>query len=290
MTIGQESITLIVDEETGGESYYNATERHPDWPGGASGVTIGCGYDCGYSTPEQISSDWGGVLSPAMVEALQSVAGIHGSPARSHAAGLRGIVNVPWEAALQVFLNKDVPKWTATVERALPNTDKLPPDCLGVIVSIAFNRGASFSLEGDRYTEMRNIKADMEALNFAGIPAQIRAMKRLWPLGTSGHADLTARREHEAVLFEKALAANTPVSVTELAQPVAPADGRGDIAWVQRSINTLFHLTLTVDDQTGAKTENAIRAFQLTHDIGVDGQAGPETIAAIEVALAKVSA
>ena len=54
---------------------------------------------------------------------------------------------------------------------------------------------------------MRAIKADMAAGHYSDIPAQIRAMKRLWPLGTPDHADLTARREHEAVLFETALTA-----------------------------------------------------------------------------------
>jgi hypothetical protein len=204
--IGQASTNLIINEETGGETYYDRTELHPTWPGGFSGVTIGCGYDCGYSTASQIEADWSDQLPAPMVSALQSVSGIHGSPAQSHAQELHGTVTVPWANALKVFLSRDVPKWVSIVVGMLPNTDKLTPDCLGVLVSIAFNRGASFNLQGDRYREMRAIKIDMATLNFKNIPAQIRSMKRLWPLGTTDHADLTARREHEAVLFEQSLA------------------------------------------------------------------------------------
>jgi hypothetical protein len=46
----------------------------------------------------------------------------------------------------------------------------------------------------------------MMAKNYTAIPAEFRSMKRLWPLGTADHVDLTNRREHEAVLFEQGLA------------------------------------------------------------------------------------
>lgn len=204
LTISPAAFDLIVNEETGGQAYYNRTEIHPDWPGGASGVTIGIGYDCGYSDAATIRADWGPLLPPDAVSALASVAGIHGSPAQSHAHELHA-VSVPWDAAMAVFAKIDVPKWIDNVARALPNCDKLSPTSFGAIVSLAFNRGASFSNLGDRYAEMRNIKAHMAAGEFAKIPAEFRSMKRLWPLGTANHNDLTARREHEAVLFETGL-------------------------------------------------------------------------------------
>lgn len=67
MNISQAAFDLIVNEETGGQAYYNRTEIHPDWPGGASGVTIGIGYDCGYSDPSTIRADWGPLLPAAIV-------------------------------------------------------------------------------------------------------------------------------------------------------------------------------------------------------------------------------
>lgn len=196
----QAAIDLIVAEEVSSQATYQKLYQHPEWPGGASGVTIGIGYDCGYSRPDVIAADWN-MLSTGMVHALEAVAGITGSAARSHAAALRGVVTVPWDAAMAVFEQRDMPKWESIVAHALPNTDKLNGDCFGALVSLAYNRGASFSQPGDRYTEMRGIKMLMGAEQFDRIPDEFRSMKRLWPnvLG------LRLRRDHEAALFQKGL-------------------------------------------------------------------------------------
>lgn len=201
MKISQKAFNLIVDEETGGQTYYLKTEQSTDWPGGQSGVTIGCGYDLGYSTAAEIQTDWGDKLNVSMIADLKECAGIHGSSAAGLAHELRGKVLVPWLVALDVFKNRDVPKWEGIVERVLPNTELLSGDSLGALVSLAFNRGASFDLPGDRYREMRQIKVLMELKAFDKIPDQFRLMKRLWP-----HVeDLRNRREHEASLFEEGL-------------------------------------------------------------------------------------
>lgn len=203
-TISQAAIDLIVDAEVTGESAYNRLYRAPTWPQGQSGVTIGIGYDVGYVTATELHDDWDGKISDLMVAALESRAlGIQGPLAGHRARELRSIVDVPWDAAMAVFQNHDIPKWIARVNVALQNINLLSPDSLGAIVSLAYNRGTSFSMVGDRYREMRAIKADMTAKNFADIPAQFRSMKRLWA-GTSV-AGLVTRREAEAVLFEKGL-------------------------------------------------------------------------------------
>ena len=197
----QAAIDLIVTEEIGSPTYYQEHYQHPDWPGGESGVTIGIGYDCGYSKVTTIMADWGDKLPTNMVSALASVAGIHGAPAHSHAHELH-FVTVPFGAAMDVFRNRDMPKWERIVVGSLPNTDKLSPDSFGALISLAYNRGASFGNVGDRYTEMRTIKALMAAERFDQIPAQFLAMKRLWPTMRG----LRNRREHEATLFQKGLA------------------------------------------------------------------------------------
>lgn len=202
MIISQRAFDLIVSEETGGQRQYEATEIHPTWPGGASGVTIGIGYDCGYESAASIKADWSEHLPEATVTELCSCAGIHGSPARALAHELRSSISVGWTVALDVFKQRDVPKWEAIVTKALPNTDKLPPDSFGALVSLCFNRGASFDLPGARYSEMRNIKHYMTTEEFDLIPVAIRGMKRLWP-DMSG---LRNRRDHEAELFEQGLA------------------------------------------------------------------------------------
>jgi GH24 family phage-related lysozyme (muramidase) len=198
----QAAVDLIVMEEVSSKEAYEARYQHPEWPGGASGVTIGIGYDCGYSTAATILADWSDKLPAPMVKCLQDVAGIHGSPASSYSHALRGVVMVPWDAAMAVFIQRDMPKWEAIVAHALPNTDKLSPDSFGAMVSLCYNRGAGGFADGsDRDREMRAIKADMAAGRFADIPAQFRSMKRIWP-NVSG---LQRRRDHEAALFAKGL-------------------------------------------------------------------------------------
>ncbi len=198
----QAAVDLIVMEEVTSKNLYNLKYQHPEWPGGASGVTVGIGYDVGYSTPTVIQADWGDKLPVAMVAALEAVAGIHGTPASSHAHELRNVVTVPWAAAMAVFLGRDMPKWEDIVAKALPNTDKLAPDSFGALVSLAYNRGPSFSNAGDRYREMRAIRDHLAHVQFHEIPDDIRSMIRLWP-NTVG---LRNRRMHEASLFEKGLA------------------------------------------------------------------------------------
>jgi hypothetical protein len=91
----QAAIDLIVAEEVSSQQTYQAKYQHPEWPGGASGVTIGIGYDCGYSGAHQIAADWGDKLPALAVKALESVAGVHGPAAHSLASELRGVVTVP---------------------------------------------------------------------------------------------------------------------------------------------------------------------------------------------------
>jgi lysozyme len=203
MTIrsSQAAVDLIVMEEVTSKNLYNLKYQHPEWPGGMSGVTIGIGYDVGFSTPTIIQADWGDKLPVAMVAALEAVAGIHGTPASSHAHELRNVVTVPWAAAMAVFLGRDMPKWEATVLTHLPNSIQLAPDSFGALVSLAYNRGPSFSAVGDRYREMRAIRDHLANQQFEEIPDDFRSMRRLWP----NVVGLRNRRDHEAALFEKGL-------------------------------------------------------------------------------------
>lgn len=200
----QAAINLIVAEEVSSQAIYQKLYQHPEYPGGASGVTIGIGYDCGYSTADQIDADWSLHLPVEMVEALQDVAGITGSPAGSHAHALRGVVTVPWEAAMAVFMDRDMPKWESAVTHAVPNAAQLSGDSFGALVSLAYNRGAAgFNAPGDRYREMHAIRQMMALRMYDKIPDEIRSMTRLWP----NMVGLRNRRGHEAALFEKGLSA-----------------------------------------------------------------------------------
>ncbi len=49
---------------------------------------------------------------------------------------------IPPDIALEVFANHDIRRYLATCRRLLPSLDELSPDCLGVILSMAFNHDA----------------------------------------------------------------------------------------------------------------------------------------------------
>src|SRR4051812_4531830 len=164
--ISQKAINHIIAEEVTSPDYYEKHYRKPEWPGGSSGITIANGYDLGYATRDKVAKDFGGRVSPEMLAVMQSCCGVKGAAASAMLKGVRSKIDIPWPVAYAVFLQRDVPQWTATLYRSVPNCDDLTPTCLGVEVGLIYNRGAGgFNSPGDRYTEMRAIKADMAAKN-----------------------------------------------------------------------------------------------------------------------------
>jgi hypothetical protein len=205
--ISQESFDLIVSFEVSGRAAYEKNYRHPERPGGQSGITVGIGYDCGYSSVEVIHADWDGKINAPMVTMLASVAGLKGQAAQNQLPRVRPLIDVPWDVALDVFSNVSIPKYLTSTRKALPHFDELPPSCKGVLLSLVYNRGASFSTQGPRYMEMRNIEALMATRKFQSIPSEFRKMKRLWT--TPSVRGVAIRREQEARMFESALAMET---------------------------------------------------------------------------------
>ena len=65
----------------------------------------------------------------------------------------------------------------------------------------------------------------------------------------------------------------------EPTQDVAMA--REEVRWIQYQLNSKGY-TLSVDGIWGAKTEEAVRAFQADHGLGVDGIVGPLTLAELK--------
>jgi GH24 family phage-related lysozyme (muramidase) len=201
--ISDDAINLIVDEEVSDSAYYTKHYQHWDWPEGASGATIGIGYDCGYCTPDEIRADWADILPAEQIAELVKASGIKGQAAHEFVIRHAGTVTVPFSAAMKEFTDREIPKWAAHVKSMVPNTDKLSPDSFGALVSLAYNRGAGvFVNPGPRYGEGRSIRNHMADENFAAIPDDILSMQRLWPRGS----DLWRRRAHEAALFKKGLA------------------------------------------------------------------------------------
>ena len=49
------ALDLILEYEVGGgKAYYDKYLSRPTWPGGASGMTLAIGVDCGYYSPEEL--------------------------------------------------------------------------------------------------------------------------------------------------------------------------------------------------------------------------------------------
>lgn len=218
--ISDAAFRLIVEEEVSSEQVYTRRYRRPEWPGASSGATVGIGYDLGQTAPETIRADWRGRVSAAMLEAMVSASGYTGEMGRVATARVRHLIDIPWTTAIAVHRECVLPRWEKITRDALPNCHMLSGDSFGALVSLTFNRGPSYSRVGERYREMRAIRAHMQVERFGAIPAEIRSMRRLWP----DLIGLQKRRDREAELFRRGLSA-TPMSEIPL-PPDIPAPER----------------------------------------------------------------
>lgn len=182
-------------EVGGGQQYYERFLARPTWPGFASGVTVGVGYDCGYNSASVILQDW---RKFGDRERLAATSGITGSAAKARIAALRNIV-ISWDLAEDVFEEVTVARFYALCVRTYPCFGELHPNAQAALLSLTFNRGNSMA--GPRRAEMRNIRELAQEKNYAGIAAQLRAMKRIWR-GTDIELGMARRREAEARLVE----------------------------------------------------------------------------------------
>ncbi|CAM2849554.1 hypothetical protein [Janthinobacterium lividum] len=201
--ISEAAITLITTFEVTDRARYEAKFQQPIWPAGESGVTIGIGYDLGYVTADWLNEDWEARLADGELATLRKVCGLRAEEARDALAQVRDVA-VPWDIADQQFRTRLLPRYVALTLARLPNTDKLSDDSLGALVSLVYNRGASFHKDGPRYREMRMIRQHMVNEAYDAIPAELRSMARLWT-GVPNMRGLVLRRELEAALFERGL-------------------------------------------------------------------------------------
>lgn len=202
LEIDQESIDFIVAQEVTSPKYYERHYRKPEWPGEASGITVACGYDLGYATPDKIRQDWGNRVTPEMLSVMVSCAGVRGEAARALLPRVRNKIDIPWKDAYDVFLTRDIPQWTLAIKRVLPNCDKISALCLGMHVSTGYNRGVGgYTSTNPRYRELYNIRGHMTAQRFSAIGQEFRSMRRLWP-NTKG---LQSRYTQTADLWDKGL-------------------------------------------------------------------------------------
>lgn len=188
---------LIIRWEVSSPAYYRQRLELPIWPGGASGVTWGIGYDGGHQTRAVIADDW---QAHEAADRLATTAGITGQRARSILSQYRDIPTA-FEYASRVFEDRSLIEYERRTERAFRvDLAELRPNACAALVSLVYNRGASMT--GDSRREMRAIRDTcLPASDYACIAREIRSMTRLWR-GTVNENGLTARRESEATLAE----------------------------------------------------------------------------------------
>jgi GH24 family phage-related lysozyme (muramidase) len=201
--ISEAATQLIILFEVTSGTRYEKEFKHPIWPAGESGVTIGVGYDLGYITPEWLEEDWREILEKTDIGLLSKACGLRGDAAH-RALSKFTTVTLPWDKAESQFRKNVLPRYVAETIAVLPNAEKLTNDCLGAMVSLVYNRGASFRKDGERYREMRAIRQHMLDEKYDLIPIEIRKMIRLWK-DKPNLGGLVKRRKLEAALFEKGL-------------------------------------------------------------------------------------
>jgi hypothetical protein len=199
--ISDKALNLILNYEVGGgESYYNKFLYRPTWPGLNSGVTIGIGYDLGYTNLQSFKAAWTTKISPSNIIRLARTLSVRGRSAKELIPGVKDI-KIPWQHALSVFKSNTIPIYTNQTNKAFPGADRLHPDAYGVLVSLVFNRGSD--LTGSRRIEMKNIRSLVPSKNYKAIANEIRKMKRLWI--NAGADGLLKRRDDEAKLVESCI-------------------------------------------------------------------------------------
>jgi hypothetical protein len=199
--LSKKAIDLIIQFEVGGRNYYDKVLQKPSWPGGASGITIGLGYDIGYETEKQFLSDWSANLNLNFVNALRPLCGLTGEKARLMLKGEVLNVRVPYNIAYDVFVNKDIPRYYAMTKKIYSQLETLNEDTQGALVSMVYNRGAS--LAGDSRKEMKAIVDLVAKQDYHGIAEEIEKSKRLWE--HKGLDGLVLRREAEADLIRASI-------------------------------------------------------------------------------------
>lgn len=191
------ALSLILEYEVGGgRAYYEKYLSGPTWPGGASGMTLAIGIDCGYYTPTELREIFN-FLPDSQIKAIQDASGKKGQSGKEYTSSVRNLnIKITWDQAVEIFDKYTWPKFAMLAERTFPGLDQLCDNAYGAIVSLVFNRGSS--LAGDSRREMRDIKDLIPKKDYRTIAIEIQKMKRIWQ--GKGLDGLLARRDAESAL------------------------------------------------------------------------------------------
>lgn len=200
--ISRKAAEMIIQFEIGSKNYYDRILQRPTWPKGKSGITVGVGYDLGYTTEKQFLLDWSGRINLNFLNALRPVVGLKGEQAKGMLRGEILNVKIPYTVAYEVFVKCSLPRYYEMTKAIYPELDSLNEDTRGALVSMVYNRGNK--LEGDSRKEMKAIVDLVAKKDYEGIAEEIEKSKRLWEgLKMEG---LVTRREAEADLVLQSIA------------------------------------------------------------------------------------
>lgn len=207
-TFSKKARALILDSE--------GMDQPSRWPGEDSGITLGHGYDLRFATPEKLQADWARFLTADQLTSLCTACG-KGGPDAKAMAHLFADIRITLEAADWVFDNVTLPEEVSKTRNAFQAFDRLPADAQGALVSLVYNRGLSFGVEGrPSWESRREMRAIRDALAryatdaaaalsdvLTTIADQIESMKRLWEGGAA--PGLVTRRIAEAKLVRSCI-------------------------------------------------------------------------------------
>lgn len=187
---------VLVRWEVSSQQAYVRRWQWPIWPGGASGITWGIGYDGGHQSQPTILREW--AQHPDRLR-LGTTAGITGEAARA-ALPLYRDITVPWPMALDVLERHSVPRYWAVAVRAYGRQlREASPGVQCALLSEAYNRGESMA--GERRRERRHIRdVCLPARDAQCVAEQLRASCRVWSNDRVNGPGLCARRQAEALI------------------------------------------------------------------------------------------
>lgn len=194
--------------------HVNGVSEHLHWPGGASGVTLGSGYDMGGKSADQITRDLTALGVPAdQARVAAGAAGLTRAAARDYAAAHKTAVTLS-PAQERTLLTRSLAGPTATVDAAVkvPLT-RTQRDAL---ISFTYNIGDA-GFRGS--TTLRRLNAG----DYAGAAD---AMKMWNKSDGQVNQGLINRRNDEVALFNRASGPATVDRPTET-RPAATAAPSG---------------------------------------------------------------
>lgn len=195
LVISRSGLDQLIDHEVSSKAYYNRRLKKPVWPGGASGITVGIGYDLGYNSRKQIQGDWSGKLPDRQLDRLVEVSGLKGEAARDALKRVK-VVEVDFDTASDVFYQRTLQRYAQATRKTYEGVEALFPDAQSALLSLVYNRGTAMS--GARRKEMAEIRPLVLQQDYVGIANKIIEMKRLWE--GKGLDGLLKRRDDEARL------------------------------------------------------------------------------------------